>query len=131
MGGDKKIVYFLVALIIIFAIILLIKIELTPKYDPKIYDEIYSEYASIFGDENNYNDSNLEDIQKNTIYINNDNSNSVFSNQKNVIGKIIIPRIDIRYPIIKETTKEYLKVSLTKYCGPDVNKSREFCYSRT
>ena len=55
MSGDKKLIYFLVALIIFLAIILLIKIKITPKYDSELYDDIYSEYENIFGKENNSN----------------------------------------------------------------------------
>ena len=40
-------------------------------------------------------------------------------------------KIDIEYPIIKETTTEYLKIAPTKYCGPEVNEIRKFCYSRS
>lgn len=139
MDGDKKLIYFLVALIIFFGVVLLIKIKTTPKYDPIIYDEIYNEYENIFGEN--------EDIQEND-YINTQESNNIIkqnnnqstvvgettpssAEQSNVIGKIIIPKIDIKYPIIKETTTEYLKIAPTKYCGPDVNEVRKSSYSRS
>lgn len=139
MDGDKKLIYFLVALIIFFGVVLLIKIKTTPKYDPIIYDEIYNEYENIFGEN--------EDIQEND-YINTQESNNIIkqnnnqstvvgettpssAEQSNVIGKIIIPKIDIKYPIIKETTTEYLKVAPTKYCGPNVNEVRKSSYSRS
>lgn len=141
MSGDKKLIYFLVALIIILAIILLIKIKTTPQYDPKVYSDIYSEYENIFSQED---DSQIivENHTQNKI------DNNVIKNENNiytaatgtatrdienskVIGKIIIPKIEIRYPIIKETTTEYLKVAPTKYCGPEVNEIRKFSYSRS
>lgn len=139
MDEDKKLIYFLVALIIFFGVVLLIKIKTTPKYDPIIYDEIYNEYENIFGEN--------EDIQEND-YINTQESNNIIkqnnnqstvvgettpssAEQSNVIGKIIIPKIDIKYPIIKETTTEYLKIAPTKYCGPDVNEVRKSSYSRS
>lgn len=139
MSGDKKLIYFLVALIIFLAIILLIKIKITPKYDSVLYDDIYSEYENIFGKENNsneINENNMQNIKDNNIT---DRSNTYTiteeenrnEKQGNVIGKIIIPEIDVKCPIIKETTTEYLKIAPTKYCGPEVNEIRKFSYSGT
>lgn len=136
MSGDKKLIYFLVALIIFFAIILLVKIKTAPKYDPKIYADIYNEYEDIFGEENDVNEIDENNIEDNNITDGNNTYTTIgetTSNieQGNVIGKIIIPKIDIKYPIIKETTTEFLKVAPTKYCGPEVNEIRKFGYSRT
>lgn len=139
MSGDKKLIYFLVALIIFLAIILLIKIKITPKYDSELYDDIYSEYENIFGKENNSNEideNNMQNIKDNNIT---DRSNTYTiteeenrnEKQGNVIGKIIIPEIDVKCPIIKETTTEYLKIAPTKYCGPEVNEIRKLSYSGT
>lgn len=140
MNGDKKTIYFLVALIIFFAIILLVKIRTTPKYDPKVYNEIYDEYEDIFGEDNDIqeNESNgTQNIQESNNITEDGNSQTIvvetktssITEKNKVIGKIIIPKIDIEYPIIKETTEEYLKVAPTKYCGPEVNEVRKFSYS--
>ena len=136
MISEKKLIYLLVALIISLAIILLIKIKTTPKYDPKLYAEIYNEYENIFGEDNeNKNDGNvIQDIQDNIIT---DKNNAYTTKeeattnveQSHVIGQIIIPKIDIKYPIIKETKSEYLNIAPTKYCGPEVNEIRKFSYS--
>ena len=139
MSGDKKLIYFLVALIIFFAIILLVKIKTTPKYDPKIYADIYNEYEDIFGKENDISEIDKDNMQKiednnitdrNNTYATPEETNSNVK-KGNVIGKIIIPKIDMKSPIIKETTTEYLKIAPTKYCGPEVNEIRKFSYSRT
>ncbi len=127
MRGDKKLIYVLVALIIFLAITLLIRIKTTPKYDSKVYANIYDEYESIFGKEDGINQID-ENVTKNIIE-NNTHTISVGattnnSEKNNVIGKIIIPKIEIKYPIIKETTAEYLKVAPTKYYGPEVNEVR-------
>ena len=142
MSGDKKLIYFLVTLIIFFAIILLVKIKTTPKYNPIVYDKIYNEYEDIFGEENSIQENNLsgtQNIQGNNSITEETNNQTIIlgttvasnTEQSNVIGKIIIPKIDIKYPIIKETTTEYLKVAPTKYCGPEVNEIRKFSYSRS
>ena len=141
MNGYKKTIYFLVALIIFFAIILLVKIKTTPKYDPTVYNEIYDEYEDIYGEEDgmqgnelNYtqnmqeNNNTTKDSTSQTTLV--DSTTPSNTEQNNVIGKIIIPKIDIEYPIIKETTTEYLKIAPTKYCGPEVNEVRKFSYSR-
>lgn len=138
MNGDRKLIYFLVILIIFLSIILLVKIKTTPKYNPIVYDEIYDEYEEIFGEENNW--SGTQNIQGNNNITEETNNQTIVvgttttpsnTEQGNVIGKIIIPKIDIKCPIIKETTTEYLKIAPTKYCGPDVNEIRKFGYSRT
>jgi len=142
MSGNKKLIYFVVTLIILFAIILLVKIKETPKYNPIIYNEIYDEYEEIFGEEISIQENNWSGTQNkqenHTIIEDTNNQATVVETTNvstiekgNVIGKIIIPKIDIRCPIIKETTTEYLKVAPTKYCGPEVNEIRKFSYSRS
>lgn len=138
MNTDKKLIYFLVAIIICLSIILLIKIKTTPKYDPKVYADIYDEYECIFGKENDVNEideNNIQNIEDNYIVDGNNTYGKIEETnssveQGNVIGKIIIPEINMKSPIIKETTTEYLKVAPTKYCGPEVNEIRKFGYSR-
>ena len=141
MSGDKKLIYFLIILIIFLAIILLIKIKTMPKYDPEVYAEIYDEYEDIFGKEDDIyklDESTIQNITENNAFMNDNNTHTTFvgtttNNVENskVIGKIMIPKIEIIYPIIKETTEEYLKVAPTKYCGPEVNEIRKFSYSRS
>lgn len=122
MSGDKKLIYFLVALIILISIILLVKIKTKPKYNPIIYNEIYDEYEKIFEKESNRYEKQNNISEETSIQ-------STITDQGNIIGKIVIPKIDINYPIIKETTTEYLKVAPTKYCGPEVNEIRKFGHS--
>lgn len=44
-----------------------------------------------------------------------------------VIGKINIPKINIDKYILEETTKEALELGVTKVCGPNINKTGNFC----
>lgn len=44
-----------------------------------------------------------------------------------VIGQIIIPKINIEKNILEKTTKKALKKSVTKICGPEINKPGNFC----
>ena len=47
-----------------------------------------------------------------------------------VIAKLEIPKIELTTYVIGETTEETLDVSVTKLCGPDVNKVGNFCIAR-
>lgn len=38
-----------------------------------------------------------------------------------VIGSIKIPKIDLEYPILEETTKNNMNLSITKFCGGNIN----------
>lgn len=44
-----------------------------------------------------------------------------------VIGVIKIPKINIEYPILEKTTKETLKISITKFYGNAVNEIGNLC----
>lgn len=141
MSEDKKLIYLLIALIICLSMILLIKIKTSPKYNPEVYKEVYDEYENIFGtedDEHKVDENVTQNIIENDVITEENNTYTTFSGktsnnikQGNVIGKISIPKIDIRYPILKETTEEYLKIAPTKYCGPEVNEIRKFSYCWT
>lgn len=44
-----------------------------------------------------------------------------------VEGIIEIPKINIKYPIINETSEETMKISVTKFSGPQVNEIGNYC----
>lgn len=44
-----------------------------------------------------------------------------------VVGKISISKIDVEKYILDETTEDSLKESVTKICGPEINKTGNFC----
>lgn len=150
---EKGLIYVLLVIIIICSLILFIKIKNGPKYNKKLYDEIYNDYDALFLENNNL-ENNIdigisETNQIGTSNENNQNNNikSKITNQSNtqntnneaymtstedgnkykIIGKISIPKIQIYYPIIFETTDEYLKIAPTKYCGPNINEVGNLC----
>lgn len=102
--GERKLVFSLLILIIIFSCFLVYKIKSEPKYDEKLYDEIYEEYGQMFEDkkeEVGY-DNNLDEKKKdNNIYLKVDS----YGNRFRVAGKINIHKINVQYPIIYETTE--------------------------
>lgn len=46
-----------------------------------------------------------------------------------VVGKILIPKLEIEKYILEETSEDSLKVAVTKVCGPKVNGIGNFCIS--
>ena len=44
-----------------------------------------------------------------------------------IIGIIEIPKLNIRYPILSETTDEFLKIAPCKFYGPEINEFGNFC----
>ena len=123
--GEKRFICILLVGIMIFASLLIYKINSTPKYDQKLYEEIYSEYEQILlANENK--ESNIEEKKQetdNTIYMLVNSQGQEFR----VAGGIGIPKININYPIVYETTEEYLKIAPTKLFGPEINQVGNFC----
>lgn len=85
-----------------------------------------------------YNVKKQEKLSNNLI--NSFNIDSLYSTTKNytivklndstkakVIGIIKIDKIGIEYPILSETTNEFLKIAPCKFFGPDANKVGNLC----
>ena len=124
--GERKLIFFLLLIVLILSCILVFKIKTEPKYDEKLYNEIYYEYEQLFEskqeeseNEANFNPSKID----NTVYLMVDEH----ENEYRVAGKILIPKIKIQYPIIYETTEEYLKIAPTKLFGPTINEVGNLC----
>lgn len=122
--GEKKLICFLLIGILIGSSILIFKIKSEAQYDQALYNEIYSEYEEILAKENE-SDSDKENIVKNdsTIYMKVDSKGQKYR----VAGQITIPKIGINYPIVYETSEEYLKIAPTKLFGPDINEPGNVC----
>ena len=124
--GEKKLIFLLLIGIIIGASILIIKIKSEPEYDETLYEEIYSEYKDILAKENeSYLDEDEKDEIKmdNTVYMNVNSKGQKYR----VAGQINIPKIGVNYPIVYETSEEYLKIAPTKLFGPDINEPGNVC----
>lgn len=125
---DKILIYTLLIIIIIGSIIMIYKIKTKPKYDEKLYKEIYTEYEDII--ENRIDaDVNIESI--NNTNIKNDNNVYIIENATGysykVVATIKISKINIAYPIISEATEEYLKIAPAKLYGAGPNQVGNFC----
>lgn len=125
--NEKKLIYILLVIIVVFSGILIIKINIAPKYDPELYDEIYSEYDDILKvAENATEDSNdSTGTERNITYIHTGLNSS--GTQYKVAGEIMIPKLKIVYPVVNDTTDENLKIAPTKFAGPNMNEIGNFC----
>lgn len=121
--GESKFIAVLLIAIIVFSCILIYKIKSKPKYDEQLYNEIYSEYEEIFVSIEDKETNSEENFKDNTIYMIANSQGKKFR----VAGEISIPKININYPIIYETTEEYLKIAPTKLFGPDINEVGNLC----
>ena len=121
--GESKLIAVLLAGIIVFSCILIYKIKSEPKYDQQLYNEIYSEYEEILVSIEDKETNKEEMVKDNTIYMIANSQGQKFR----VIGKISIPKISMYYPIVYETTEEYLKIAPTKLFGPDINQVGNLC----
>ncbi len=124
--GEKKLICFLLIGILIGSSILIFKIKSEAQYDQALYDEIYSEYEEILAKENE-SEANKEEENTvkddNTIYMKVDSKGQKYR----VAGQINIPKIGVNYPIVYETSEEYLKIAPTKLFGPDINEPGNVC----
>lgn len=123
--GDNILIVVLLISISTLATILILKIYTSSKYDETLYNNVYNEYNSYFSEneisnvENIENSNNIDNLEQNT--------NNVYNDNGNVIGRIVIPSINVDYPILKYTTDELLKVAPTKLCGPNINEKGNLC----
>lgn len=83
-----------------------------------------------------YNEKNLSKASNATnkaysitrLYSNTINSNITTSNNEvTIIGTIKIPKINISYPIFSEYSDEFLKISVCRLYGPDINTVGNLC----
>lgn len=124
--GERKLICFLLIGIIIGSSILIFKIKSEDEYDEALYNEIYSEYEEILAKENESEPNKEEEHttkDDNTIYMKVDSKGQKYR----VAGQINIPKIGVNYPIVYETTEEYLKIAPTKLFGPDINEPGNVC----
>ena len=139
---ERKLALFVLACILLLSCILVYEIKNgQKKYDKELYNEIYSEYDQLFDNDldvqNEQNEIVYGSVQEKTnssdtslsipTYSPAKDKNDIIRNGYKVAGRIIIPKINIRYPIISETTDEYLKIAPTKYAGPELNTIGNFC----
>lgn len=116
----KKFILIVNAIIIICSVILLYKINTTPisktvdvgTYTP---EDIFEEGAEDFEE--------YIAIEQNREVLN--NKDTVIPEEE--IAKLIIPKIELIYPVLEETNKGNLDIALTKFWGNNPNEIGNFC----
>ena len=115
--AEKNFIYVSLIIIILLTSILIIKEQNKPKYDEKLYAEVYKEYNEVFQTADNDASVKL--------------NNKVEDNDKYQIRRISavleIDKLHMFYPILKDTNMENLKIAPTKLCGSDANEIGNFC----
>lgn len=121
---SSRFIIILLFMIIVLACILMLRIHNSNNYNETLYNNIYNEYNDYFINEE---EINTEDIDLNILEQHTNNLTNENNSDSNVIGKIVIPSIQIDYPILRCTTDELLKIAPTKLCGPDINEKGNLC----
>lgn len=121
---NKKLICFLLLIIIIFSSILMYKINKTYEYDPKIYDEVYQEYEEIISTTSTSTEfeANSSTSQNKPIYTYKNSTGSTYR----TVGIVQIPKIGISYPIINDYSEANLNIAPTKVVGPELNEVGNF-----
>lgn len=104
---NKSLLIYKIMLIILVIATLIIFVNIFKKqYDDKIYDNENDEITELFHKAEENEDSSIElELQGHRV-----------------IGIIKIPAIDLEYPIIEKTTKETMRISISRFYGGDINE---------
>lgn len=87
---------------------------------------LFSYFSKLKEKEKTLNLKNKYSI--NTLYSTNTSYEAIrLSDSISIIGLIEIPKINISYPIIKDSNKELLKISVCRFAGPMPNKIGNLC----
>lgn len=87
----------------------------------------------VYLDSEEGEDASSEGIEIEPVVIKGDyepiSSQYVAKNGKtyDIVGIVKIPKIDLEYPILNETSDELLKISVCKFWGPDPNEVGNLC----
>jgi len=120
---NKIAIYALFIIIISCSIFLIIKINSNKRdYDKELYAEIYEEFEEL--NEIDFSSTAGNEIIKKDVGIYKQNATG---NGYRVIASISIPKISVFYPVISETTEEYMKIAPTKLWGPNPNEVGNLC----
>lgn len=122
--NDKSFIYVILISIIVCAGIGYFVIKSGESYDPVLYSEVYEELGEVENYiTNNSQYNNQVPKEKNTELDEIDN----YRKQDRIIAIISIDKLGVKYPVLKDTTDENLKVAPTKYWGADPNEVGNCC----
>lgn len=137
----KKNIYKIVFIISIFVIIALTSVYVYAEYDKTKNEDISKDLLTEMSAVNYQEDSEEDDVWKIIVDTAKEESNSMEESEEEqfgtytasdgkkyeTVGSINIPKIDVNYPILSETTVELLKVAPCKFFGPAPNQVGNLC----
>ena len=106
--NKNLIVYKIFLIMLIIAGIIIFAIIFKKKYNDQVYDKENDEVTKNFHE--------LQEAQ------NQEQPIELQMQGHKVIGIIKIPAIDLEYPIIDKTTKETMRISISKFSGGEINE---------
>lgn len=116
--NNKKLVFYKILLILLLILAIVVIVLIVKKHSERqIYEEKNQEIVQKFKETmmaQNQTES-LNEVSKNF-----DEPIIEFEGYR-VIGIIKIPKIDLEYPILEETTKATMKISISRYWGKEIN----------
>ena len=122
MRVKKSILYLILAISIILSVKLMsdYKTDLEIKENRiKTIDELNNNFDNKMEQQN---EIHQEDIKKDEpINFTAPIESKKNSNLKNAIGKIIIDKLNLNYPILESSTEENLNITITKFYGSKIN----------
>lgn len=87
---------------------------------------LYSYFSKL--NENKKTNAIKEKYQVTALYSSNNNYDAIkLSDNISIIGLIEIPSINISYPILSNSSKDLLKISVCRFSGPLPNRSGNLC----
>lgn len=121
------IILFFILIIIFIVIMIIYSNHKTNQYviqvstiNTKQIKQIQSEKTESIGEEE------IQDLRE-TIHLKEYVNMPKKIDEYKVIGKIEIPKIKIEKYILEKTNEKSLKKSVTKICGPNINRTGNFC----
>ena len=118
MKNNKKIVFYKFFLILLLILAIVVIVLIVKKHSERqIYEEKNQEIVQRFKDALIHQEqTQLENEVNGSV----NNLVVEFEGYK-VIGIIKIPKINLEYPILEETTKSTMKISISRYWGKEIN----------
>lgn len=144
----KKKIYKIQFFLSVFLVCLLSSYYIYAEYDRNKSEEVSQEIllGIRFEEPNTKNDNttikvadnviivaidDTEDVDRQIIAENTQASNNEYTAENGITytaeAVLDIPRLEINYPVLSETSEELLKISLNKYWGPEPNQIGNYC----
>ena len=123
----KKMLYIIIGIALLISIVILCNnyennniVTITKYIDTKTIGSKKEKYINVVGEEQ------IQEARETLNLKEYENIPKDIDGYK-VIGKITIPKINVEKYILAETMEETLKLSCTKVCGPEINKTGNLC----